>query len=143
MIKYLITDVEFARSNVDLYNYQSLCNCKQAITSIKIRYTRKFNEQSLKSSDYQFNREIKQVHQKTLREICSLITSLRQYQLQISEHEQEKSFSINHQQQSEDNQFIPSNKRKKFHQNNTQMDVATYSSSDRHQRKKTKFRKSR
>jgi hypothetical protein len=136
MIKYLITDVEFARSNVDLYNYQSLCNCKQAITSIKIRYTRKFDEHSLKSSDYQFTREIKQVHQKTLREICSLITSLQQYQLKTDE--QEKSFSINHQQQSEANQFIPSNKRKTFHQNNAQMDIATYSSSP-----KTKKIKSR
>jgi len=137
MIKYLITDLEFARSNVDLYNYQSLCNCKQAITSIKIRYTRKFDEHSLKSSDYQFTREIKQVYQKTLREICSLITSLQQYQLKTDEHEQEKSstsFSINHQQQSEANQFIPLT----FHQNNAQMDVATYSSSDHHQRQKRK-----
>jgi hypothetical protein len=137
MIKWFITDLEFIRSNVDLRNYQSLCDAKQAVNSLKIRYTRKFNDKVLKSTIYQFTRSVKQVHQKTLRAICDLLTTLRQYQLQIDEQDQpskpKSSLSSTSQEQSEDSSFIRPKKIKleKFETDpNNRIDTAVYSSSD-------------
>ncbi len=142
MIKWFITDLEFIRSNVDLHNYQSLCDAKQAVNSLKIRYTRKFNDKVLRSTIYQFTRSVKQVHQKTLRAICDLLTTLRQYQLQIDEQDQPSkpksslsstSSSKTRQEQSEDSSFIRPKKIKleKFETDpNNRIDTAVYSSSD-------------
>jgi len=129
-IKWFITDLEFIRSNIDLYNYQSLCDTKQAVTSLQIRYTRKFNDQALKSTVYKFSDEVKQAHKKILRLIPDLLSTIRQYQRQLDENNQSSKVSKI---KPEDQPLIPPKKiklEKCDRDQKNQMDIAVYSSSD-------------
>ncbi len=129
-IKWFITDLESIRSNVNLHNYQSLCNTKQAVTSLEIRYTRKFNDRALKTSIYKFTDQVKQAHKKILRLVRDLLSTIRQYQRQLDENNQS---SKGGKKKSEDQPLIPPKKikiEKCDRDQKNQMDIAVYSSSD-------------
>jgi hypothetical protein len=107
-----------------------LYDTKQAVTSLQIRFTRKFNDQALKSSVYKFSDEVKQAHKKILRLIPDLLSTIRQYQRQLDENNQSSKVV---KRKSEDQPLIPPKKiklEKCDRDRKNQMDIAVYSSSD-------------
>jgi hypothetical protein len=138
MIKSIIVEIESVRSKINLSNYESLCNAKQVIISLKIRYTKKFKPSAFTSPIYRITRPVKQAYQKTLRAICDLITSLTNYQLEANGNNKSKSSDqsstsllITGQEQSENKQLKQLNKRKldPLHaDNNGQIAITSYSS---------------
>ena len=128
LLKWIITDLEFVRADVNLSDYQSLCSTKQAITTIKIRYTRKFAPRVFKSSVYRFTELAKQADKKILQLLHDLLSTIGQYQLRSNENNQSSSSFETRQQKLEDRPQISSKKIKS--EPIDRMDIAIYSSAD-------------
>ena len=128
MIKWFITDLEFEQSKINLSDYQSLCNTKQKINTLQIRYTRKFNVRVLESSVYQFTGPAKQTHYRILRLMRDILSTIEQYQLKLDQNNQSSSSSENcgkRRKKSEDRLLSPPKKIKS--EEHDRIDIAVYS----------------
>ncbi len=110
-----ISQIETERSNIILTDERSICDTKAVILSIKKQFEKKVEEDKIKQFKCELEQRVYGGCRKTLQAIERLFTSLYRYQIQIKPiNQQENSnrsslpMSFIDQQQ----QLVPSNKRK-------------------------------
>ncbi|CAF4917895.1 unnamed protein product [Rotaria sp. Silwood1] len=137
IIQSIVVDIESILSTINMYNSISINNAKEALTSLRMQYSRIFKSDLFTSSIYRITQPTKQVYKKTLAAINDLIAYLTNYQVQIVENQTKNSnqsstsLSITGQEQLENKESIQSLKRKSetLHADNYgQSEIRSYSS---------------
>ncbi|CAM4960051.1 unnamed protein product [Rotaria socialis] len=98
MIQSIIVDVESIQSTINMCDPKSISSAKQMMVSVKFRYTKMFDFKAFTSPIYQITRPAKQAYQKTLTEICDLISYLTNYQVRSVKRILENTDADNHDQ---------------------------------------------
>ncbi|CAF4842008.1 unnamed protein product [Rotaria sp. Silwood1] len=118
IIQTIVVDIESILSTINMYNSISINNAKEALTSLRMQYSRIFKSDLFTSSIYRITQPTKQVYKKTLAVINDLIEYLTNYQVQTVENQTKNSnlsstfLSITDQEQLENKESIQRLKRK-------------------------------
>jgi hypothetical protein len=81
LVKSTIAEIEGLQININLFDKQSLCDAERVILSIKDHVNKKFYTQYFNRSNGELNQQLDQSHDKILKAIQFLLTSLHRYQL--------------------------------------------------------------
>ena len=80
VVQPLITEIHSCRSSIDLYNYQSLRDARQLITSLEARLTNRLNDEYHRASPHGIHRQLESSFDQILGSIEHILTSLQYYQ---------------------------------------------------------------
>jgi hypothetical protein len=80
VVQPLITEIHSCRSSIDLYNYQSLRDARQLITSLEARLTNRLNDEYHRASPHGIHRQLESSFDQILGSIKHILTSLQYYQ---------------------------------------------------------------
>jgi hypothetical protein len=90
VVRSVITEIEFCRSNINLSDQQSIEDVRQKITAIETRLTNRLDSERHRTLPHDIHRQLESSFDKTLTSIKHLLTSFHHYEDLINKNKRRR-----------------------------------------------------